>query len=173
MIVVYAGVQPDKDDGRRRLPATAVADLEARTRRLLARLRPSLVIGAAAAGADLIVADAAARLGLPLRLVLPHDRATFRAASVTPRGAEWEERYDRVLDVAEDVEEGVGEPGADATYRRHNQRMLERARELAPAGTEVWALVIRPPGGLSSSVSDDFAARAEQLGMLTLDLDPR
>jgi hypothetical protein len=170
VIIVYAGVQPDVDGGRRRLPPEAVADIETRVRRLLSRLRPSGVLGAAAAGADLLVADAATRLGLPLHLILPHDRDTFRGTSVTPHGPDWERRYDRVLDVAT-VEEGSASSG-DAAYRRHNQVMLDRAAALRGTDEQVWALVIRPPETAPTSVSDDFAERAAGRGFLTLDLNP-
>lgn len=171
MILVYGGVQPDTGDGRQRLPAEAVTDVENRVRRLLTRLRPSQVLGAAAAGADMIVADVAVRLGIPLRLVLPHDRDTFRRTSVTPFGGDWGFRYDRLLDVAT-VEEHAEPPDVDATYREHNRRMLERGLALATGDEQAWALVVRPPAGVPSSVSDDLAERAAQRGMLDLDLDP-
>lgn len=64
---------------------------------------PSYAIGALAAGADIIVAEAVLERGGHLHIVLPCLPETFRAASVTPFGAEWEGRFDAALDGADSV----------------------------------------------------------------------
>jgi hypothetical protein len=175
LIVVFAGVQADTEQTTSpRLPASSVADLDNRVRRLLARLKPSLVIGAAAGGADLIVTRAARLEDVPVRVVLPHDRATFRDTSVPPNGQVWLDRYDRLLDELppDAIEEHDDDPAGEGVYETHNRRLLDRAIELAVGTEQVWALVIRPGGAQQQSVTDDFAARAEERGFLLLDLDP-
>lgn len=175
MILVYGGVQVDTPGAARpRLPAEAVADVEERARRLLAHLRPRLVLGAAASGADLIVLQAAQLEQIPIRLVLPHDRDTFRRTSVESRGPDWGDRYDRLLTELDAalVEEHADDPDADGVYHAHNGRMLDRVAQLTEPGERVWCLVIRPTPTSSPSVSDDLATRADTRGYLTIDIDP-
>ncbi|MCV2395188.1 hypothetical protein OEB99_12795 [Actinotalea sp. M2MS4P-6] len=175
MILVYGGVQVDAaETSPARFPETAVADVAERCRRLLSRVRPRMVLGAAASGADLLIARAARLEKVPVRLVLPHDRATFRRTSVESRGAAWTDRYDRLLlDLADPaVEEHDDAEGTADVYRRHNRRMLDRAAALAEPDEQVWCLVVRPAASEPASVSDDLAAAAEERGVLTLDLDP-
>lgn len=175
LIIVFAGAQADTEQTTSpRLPASSVADVDNRVRRLLARLKPSLLIGAAAGGADLIVTRAARLEDIPVRIVLPHDRATFRDTSVSPNGQIWLDRYDRLLDELppDEIEEHDDDPAGEGVYEAHNRRLLDRAIELAIATEPVWALVIRPTGVQRRSVTNDFAARAEERGFLVLDLDP-
>jgi len=142
--------------------------------RLLAHLRPRLVVGAAAAGADLLVAEAAARENIPVHVALPHPRATFRVTSVQPGGASWLDRFDRLLDDpgAVHLDEGALNPSDVDAYRTHNGHLLDRASTLVEQDERVWCLVVRPAATTPSSVSDDLAERAQNRGLTTVDLDP-
>ena len=68
-------------------------------------LAPGFAYGALAAGADIMIAEAMLEAGASLHIVLPFDREQFRAISVEPYGAQWCERFDRLLGEAEAVDE--------------------------------------------------------------------
>src|SRR5215470_2933788 len=72
VIVVFGGVQVDRPGtDRPRFPESQVEDVSARVRVLLSVLRPRLLVGAAASGADLVVLTEALSLGLTPHVVLP------------------------------------------------------------------------------------------------------
>jgi len=175
MIVVFGGVQIDRPDAEvPRFPESQVADVSSRVRVLLSSLRPRLVLGAAASGADLVVLEQALAAGLRPQVVLPFPVDRFEETSVASRGAGWVDRYRRV--VAE-VEAGrgeveiLGETEDDEVYVRTNGRLLERAGQLLEPEEAVVVLVLRPAPSNGRSVTDDLAARAELAGLLVLDLD--
>lgn len=177
MIIVYAGSQVD-EPGRAipRLPADAGAELTLRLRGLIQSLRPSLVIGALASGADILFARAALAEGTPVRIVLPFGRDDFRRTSVESRGEPWTGHYDGIL-VNENVDviEGSQETDEAAeTFIAHNLTILDNASTIAEAtGQRVWVVTVRPrPAPGSSTVTDDLVNRAEDRGYLTLDLGP-
>jgi tetratricopeptide (TPR) repeat protein len=122
----------------------------------------------------LIVTEAAHLEDIPIRLILPHDRDTFRQTSVESYGVGWTDRYDRLLTEldASSVEAHADDPAADDVYQAHNGRMLDRAAQLSEPGEHVWCLVIRPTPTSAPSVSDDLATRADTRGCLTIDIDP-
>ncbi len=176
MIIVYAGAQAD-ETGRSepRLPPGAEGDLLTRVRGLLHSLKPRLLIGAAASGSDIIIAETARMEQIEVRLSLPFGVEDFRESSVLIRGERWGLRFDRLLDGIGPAGIGVGQdmPGTESVYLRHNAVLLEEATALAHADERIWVLLVRrPPDPASPSVTDDLAARAEAYGLLTLDLDP-
>ncbi|MCA0202086.1 MAG: adenylate cyclase [Proteobacteria bacterium] len=67
-----------------------MADISA----VLDHLRPCAVFGALAAGADIIVAEAALARGAELHVVLPMQEDAFLTLSVAPFGAAWIGRYE-------------------------------------------------------------------------------
>lgn len=175
MIVVFAGNRTDAP-GRasRRFPAANAAWVGQRLERLLAALRPDRVVGAAAAGSDLLVLEAAAKLGIPADVVLPFAPDLFRESSVVDRGPGWTGRYDRLMDhlPPERLHVGTGSPEEEGVYLRGNAAILDAAARLAP-GQTVIAVVVRPKRPeTDASVTDDFVARAEARGILVLELDP-
>src|SRR5258708_26840268 len=101
MIIVYGGCQAD-EPGRDtpRLPSDAAEDLFVRIRGLLNSLDPKTLVGALASGADIAFARAALAEGIPLRVLLPFDVATFRRTSVEPAGEPWISHYDRITSAA-------------------------------------------------------------------------
>jgi hypothetical protein len=170
VIVVFGGVQID---GPGRFPSrftqSAVAEVFDRTCAVLDKLRPRLVLGAAASGADLTVLRAAWRIGLARLVVLPFSVDRFRETSVASRGSRWVDTYDDTLASLRDGElEILDETEDDAVYQRTNTRLLERAGELSGSDEEIKLLVLRPAietRGDHPSVTDDLVDQATHRGM--------
>lgn len=72
-------------------------------RAAIAAIAPGFAYGALAAGADIIAAEAVLSLGAELHVVLPSEPEDFRISSVIPLGADWAQRFDRLLENAESV----------------------------------------------------------------------
>jgi hypothetical protein len=148
-----------------------------RVARLLATLRPSDVVSAAAAGADLIVLEEAIQRGINAHVVLTIGRDEFVKQSVMDAGPEWVTRFETVVHHVSTVDgcsmmENDDAPSHEWYLAAHVQ-LFGRAEALAAGGT-IAALTIRPPEGeVPPSVTDDFAARAERMGLLVLSVDPR
>jgi hypothetical protein len=70
----------------------------------LAHNNVGFAYGALAAGADILIAEALAQRGAELHVILPCDEVSFRSFSVSPFGADWEKRYDALMDAAETVD---------------------------------------------------------------------
>ncbi|MCJ2177184.1 TRAFs-binding domain-containing protein [Novosphingobium album (ex Hu et al. 2023)] len=66
-------------------------------------IRPGNVVGALAAGADIMVAEEALRLGAHLHVVLPCAPELFLQASVLPLESAWEARFAHLMDEAVSV----------------------------------------------------------------------
>lgn len=175
MILIYAGSQPDSEGrAHARFPQETEDEIMVRVRGLLHDLKPRLVFGALAAGADIIIAEAAREEGIPFRALLPFDADTFRKTSVSGSGDRWGQRYDRLI-----AEANVGflnEEVQDSAYVDHNAAMLDAATRIAEEeGERLWCLLIRPnpDSATPGSVTDDMASRAEGRGILTLDINPQ
>jgi hypothetical protein len=185
MIIVYGGCQAD-EPGRvtPRLPSDAADEVFGRIRGLLQSLAPTCVVGALASGADILFARAALEEGIPLKVLLPFDAETFRKSSVEPAGQPWIGDYDRIITTTGKykgtdkdrvtVADGRLEPADADVYHKHNSALLDHAAALArPGGERVWLLSVRPkPDPLSPTVTDDLMSRANERGMLALDVDP-
>lgn len=174
MIILYTGSQPDAEDrAEPRFPPAAEAETKRRIRGLFQDLEPRLVFGALAAGADIVIAEAAREEGIEFRALLPFDSDTFRETSVASSGQHWVKRYDRLLEEAN--VECLNAEISDSVYADHNGVMLDAVAQLADThGERVWCLLVRPTpnSAVAESVTDDMASRAEGRGLLTLDVDP-
>lgn len=178
MLLVHSGNRIDLPDRRVvRFPSSQVPVVRARVARLLATLQPSDVVSAAAAGADLIVLEEAISHGINAHVVLTIARDQFVKQSVNDAGPDWVARFEAVVDHVSTVEgcsmtESDDAPGEQWYLAAHDQ-LLARAEVLA-AGRAIAALTVRPPEGeVPPSVTDNFAARAERMGLLVLSVDPR
>jgi hypothetical protein len=176
--MVHAGNRIDLANRRRqRFPSTQVPAVRSRVSRLLEAMQPSDVVSVAAAGADLIVLEEAIRREINAHVVLPIALAQFVDQSVIDAGPEWGVRFDAVLHHVSThdgctVMQGGGDPNVNWYLAAHDQ-LLSRAEEIA-GGQTIVALTIRPPEGeVPPSVTDEFASRAERMGMLVLTIDPR
>ncbi len=173
MIVVFGGVQIDsRDTAPPRFRVRDVPDVERRTADALDALRPRLLVGAAASGADLVVLAAARSKGFDVRVVLPFDARTFKRTSVEDRGREWCVRYDRLIGSLKPDELEILDEVKDAgVYHRTNTRLLERAAQLRYApDEEIVALVLRPIVSHWASVTDDLVDKARQAGLRVMEV---
>lgn len=78
-----------------------------RVQTLMDEIRPGFVYGALAAGADIVVAELAVARGAALHVILPASVDAFRARSVVPYGGDWAVRFDRLLELAVEIEAPV------------------------------------------------------------------
>lgn len=175
MIVVFGGVQVDRPGtDLPRFPESQVEDVSARVRGLLSAVRPRLLVGAAASGADLVFLTEALTLGLVPHVVLPFPVEKFQETSVESRGLDWVRRYQRVMGQVQaggGVVEILGQVEDEDVYLRTNGRLLDRAAQLRNNDEEIIVVLLRPAPSDGRSVTNDLAARAEMAGLLILDLD--
>jgi hypothetical protein len=178
VLLVHAGNRLDLANRRTaRFPASQVPTVRARVSQLLDTLRPSNVVSAAASGADLIVLEEAIARGIAIHVVLPITRQEFVDKSVADAGPEWVRSFEAVLQHASigrgsSVLQGDGVASGQWYLAAHDE-LLGRAMALAD-GQPVVALTIRPPEGEHPpSGTDEFASRAERMGLLVLSIDPR
>ncbi|MFE0513144.1 hypothetical protein [Streptomyces sp. NPDC058964] len=164
MILIYAG--------RRQL-----ADAEGvrkRVAELLESFRPRLLVGSAAAGADLLVLGLARAKGIAAHLVLLGGVAEFEEASVSDLGGEWAQRYREILadtGVSVEVVEAQG-PDRRAAHLMVNSAIVEAARRTAAEDEEIVALAVLEESGNSGSVTADLISRAERYGWPTVRTPP-
>lgn len=179
MWLVHAGNRIDSDDrAHPRFPAGAVPIVEERLHRFLGEVRPTGIVSAAAAGADLLVLDVARDLGLRTEVVLPLPEGQFVERSVADQGEEWVRRFRRVRDHSTVHQADLS---ADPEwYLAGNQLVIDEALRLVAAhnATSDWeaeegllALAVRPADD-AGSVTADFVHRARQRGLTTIDIDP-
>lgn len=89
--------------GVMQLPSDEAA-LRAKVDAWLTQNNIGFAFGALAAGADILIAEALLERGAELHVILPCDEANFRAFSVSPFGADWEQRYNALMEAAETVD---------------------------------------------------------------------
>ena len=68
-------------------------------------LRPGFGFGALAAGADIMAAELLLERGAELHIALPSSLESFRHDSVSRYGADWEGRFDAVIEAADSIDE--------------------------------------------------------------------
>ena len=177
MLLVHAGNRLDLASRRTaRFPSSQVPTVRTRVGQVLDALRPSDVVSAAASGADLIVLEEAITRGIAIHVVLPITREEFIDKSVADAGTEWVNSFEAVLQHASSgrgsILQGDGVASGQWYLAAHDE-LLDRAVVLAD-GRPIVALTIRPPEGeIPPSGTDEFASRAERLGLLVLCIDPR
>jgi hypothetical protein len=176
VLVVHAGNRIDGPDrAAPRFPPEREYAIADRLGELLDVLAPEGVVTAAAAGADLLLIEAAAKRGLPVHLVLPCPWQRFRALSVEDQGTRWVDAFERAIDrVSHDASSSLVEldlePDGEG-LRAGNQALIDRARQLARTG--VLVVAVHPRGGEDPpSVTDDFVGRAEREGLFVIEIDP-
>lgn len=177
MLVVHAGNRIDGPDrAHPRFPPQRELGVGDRLGELLDVLAPEGIVTSAAAGADLLLIEAAMKRHVVIHLLLPFPRDRFRAVSVEDQGPRWVAAFDDALewvarDEASSLVELDLEPDA-AGLRAANQALLERAAELSRTG--VLAVAVRPPDReVTPSVTDDFVRSAGEAGLFIIEIDPR
>ncbi|MGV1047768.1 MAG: hypothetical protein ACOYD4_04480 [Solirubrobacterales bacterium] len=167
MVLAFAGRRPGPD-----FPAGAVAAVRERIEARLDELRPRVVVGSAAAGADLLVAEAALRAGAAAELLLAGERERFRAESVADRGEEWGAAFDALLD--RDgvlVRELPRRDGGEESYRAVTAAIVRRAEELAVDEEPVALLAVLPARPGASHTTEIVTAAASR-GWRVVRVDP-
>ena len=124
-------------------------------------------ISSGACGGDLLFAEAVLDLGLPLRIYLPFDEATFIDKSVAFADRDWIARYRAVIAKAQRfiATDDLGPlPQGEDPYERTNLWMLDEAKRISsdslsficlwngeggdgPGGTKHMMSVVRERGG--------------------------
>jgi hypothetical protein len=184
-VVAVAGRRIDADHAHPpRFPYANVEAVRAALSRTLEEATASILVASAACGSDLLALDAASKLGIRFRIVLPFAPEVFRQTSVIDRTqpAYWGGLYDRLL--AEARERGdliiLGYNRNDSgAYAAANQAIIAKAflvAEKAMPPTRLLAIIVwegRSRG--NDDATDDFRRMAQERGFLikeisTLDL---
>jgi hypothetical protein len=160
-VFALAGRRIDAPDApERRFPPSAETLVAAALRDQFRALNATVLVCAAACGADLIAIETATATGLRVRIVLPTDSATFRAKSVVDRGSSWGERFDRaiVAAVANDDLIVLGHERVDGPAIAHtNEAILDEAHRIAErTGQDLVAIAVW--NGTSNRPNDASAA---------------
>ncbi|MGE5754714.1 MAG: hypothetical protein ACM35G_03205 [Planctomycetaceae bacterium] len=180
MIIALVGRRASRPGARpQRFPESRIDAVCGRLETLFREVGATALVGSGACGADLLAMDAAGALGLERRMVLPFDRARFRACSVADADyqRDWGALFDCIADEVESrggliVLGGDGESDDD-TYAAANRAILDEAQRLArgaPAGTGrdprsgvlavlVWDGQSRGEGDLTENFAREATAR--------------
>jgi hypothetical protein len=186
VVVALAGRRVDAPDAERpRFPLANVEAVEERLSALLADLNTSVIVCSAACGADLLALEAARRLGIRRRIVLPFEASRFRATSVVDRPGEWGSLFDSLYEEARSSNDLVimhHEGDDEDAYAAATDRILTEAWALAkedtnqedtgssndrPTAVVVWEGASRGQGDMTGK----FAALATEQGMRVVEVD--
>lgn len=163
MILVHAGNRIDeKGRPHPRFPSERIYAVSERLSETLGLSRPRIVVSAAAAGADLLMLEAAQAHGISTLVALPLPVDEFRTQSVADQGDEWVVRYDQVLAYTDRLVT-TDLSGHDDWYLVGNGFILDAAADVAELGEPIAAVVVTPTDD-TTSVSHDFATKAETRG---------
>ena len=161
MIVAIAGRRVDADGATpARFPPVNAARVGAEIEATLRQRGALAVVCSAACGADLLAADAAGKLGIRARIILPFAAARFRDTSVVDRGGDWGPLFDRVVGRARAAGDLVlmAEPEDHAGYQAANREILNQAQKLANEGSDRRLLAMAVWDGQSRGEDDLTAA---------------
>ncbi|MEK7265451.1 MAG: Crp/Fnr family transcriptional regulator [Pseudomonadota bacterium] len=109
----------------------ALEALKTRAADFFSRNQCIAAIGALAAGADIIIAEAALEAGTPLHVHLPLPPTEFLAASVAPSGGDWRERFIACLERAKTIEWVRRTTPSRSAYRLGARIAMGRAMRMA------------------------------------------
>lgn len=173
-IVALAGRLVDNASSRTaRFPVENVTKVKARLRALFERLEIHALVSSAAAGADLLAIEVAARAGVPRRVVLGAKPIDFAAASVAVRPGPWPELFRRWVATPSDglTVDVLASTAAD-DYLAVNEAILSRALEKAGAAKvcPIAVLVWEGRSRGSDDTTADFRDRAKSLGFEVLEV---
>lgn len=137
MIVALAGRRIDKEAAETpRFPLKNIQAVREKLEALFREKEAAAVVCSAACGADLLALEAAGKLGLRRRMILPSEPEKFRAGSVTDRPGDWGEMFDRIhreLLESGDVVVMQSDAKNDELYLEANRKILDEAAALAAA----------------------------------------
>ena len=161
-VLVYTGHMIDAP--ARALPrfaASMESEVSRQIREVVKRANPVAVYGSAACGADILCLESALDIGAELHIVLPFSVEAFRNTSVDlGNGGCWGDRFDRLLDKANEVLV-ISEhpPDGDASAYEYTNLMITglgrlRAQMLETGlqGVAVWDGIANGDAGGTASV---------------------
>ncbi len=145
----------------------ALSRLKERFNEFLRQNRFVAAIGALAAGADIIFAEAALDAGIPLHAHLPLPPTEFLAASVAPAGADWKERYISCVERAQTIDWMRRAHPSIGAYRLGARIAMGRAmRQATELATEPFGYFALQSGRTArNSVSIENAEIWKSLGL--------
>ncbi len=171
MVIALAGRRVDAPDAAEpRLPEANVERVRRRIYDFLKANSASVLVCAAACGADILGLEAADELGVRRHIVLPCARAVFRRTSVADRPGDWGERYDRIIsevDQLGDLLELNHCTEDERAYTVTNREVLEEAVRIAGENRDKVSAVLVWDGNVKKSrdYTQLFAADARRLGL--------
>lgn len=145
----------------------ALTRLQSNFEDLLSRFDFVAAIGALAAGADIIIAEALIAAGVALHVHLPLPPTEFLAASVEPFGGDWRERYIACIEGAQTVDWMRRAPPGRSTYRLGARAAMGRTIRLAEdlATTPFGYFALQKGRTATNSISHENAAIWKELGL--------
>lgn len=178
MVIAFAGRRVDAPNAKEaRFPRVNVGLVRDRVRDALATLGATVIVSAAACGADLIALEVAAERSIRRVVVLPWDRDRFRAGSVVDRGIEWGSIYDAVIDdvaARGDLTDLGYTTGAAEAYDKTNDAILDAAERMAAAsssqGRAVALVAWNRQPRVDGDVTAAFLASARRRGMKVVEI---
>jgi hypothetical protein len=180
MILVYAGRRVDAGDrtSAERFPLASVSRVQRDVERVLRQLRPAAVVGSAACGSDLLVLEAAGRLRVRRRVIVPFEQSTFRATSVTDRPGNWGQRFDTVISAviaSGDLVELALDPKESGAYQKVNAQIFREAEGLAAGDEDAFAALVLWNGVTrgTGDMTEAFLNEARRRGWPITEIDTR
>jgi hypothetical protein len=172
MIVALAGRRVDSQDQQhpRFSSAPEVVDLVRRRifDKLLA-LEATTLVSSAACGADLLALEAAGKLGLRRRVILPFDRGIFRKTSVIDRPGNWGPLYDGILNEVQALGDLKIAPTSskDEAYVETNHHIIEESLALAKTLQQIGAAICVWDGKSrgEGDLTEEFGHYAQMKGL--------
>ena len=126
-----------------------------------------------ACGADLLALDAARRLGIRTRVVLPFGRERFRRTSVIDRPGDWGALFDEIVAAAEkngDLVELAADGDDDQAYLLATDRIVSEARALAGNGRALAVVVWEGAPRGAGDITEAFRRKTRAAGMDELEI---
>jgi hypothetical protein len=174
-IIAFAGRRIDPPGAAYcRFPPQMIPHVMHRLLSCFSKLRPSRLVCAAAAGADLLALSVAEELSIPCTLILPTSEETFREKSVADRPGQWLVVYDSAVRRAKklDTFHTLQLPAGIVSYLRGNESILDGA--FACAGNASSVIAVAAWDGQVREDGDDitaaFLASARSRGFDTQEL---
>lgn len=174
-IIAFAGRRVDPPGtAYRRFPPQMISHVKQQLFSCFSKLRPSRLVCAAAAGADLLALSVADELRIPYTLILPTSERTFREKSVADRPGEWPVVYDAAVRRAKrlDTFHTLQLPAGIVSYLRGNESILDGA--FACAGNASSVIAVAAWDGQARDDDVDitaaFLASARSRGFATQEL---
>jgi hypothetical protein len=168
-VAALAGRRVDAEEATsERFPASNIPRVRSEIERVLIRDRIGLLVCAAASGADLLALEAAQRLNIRCRVVLPFDAKRFRSTSVVDRSEAWGNLYDSIIakvEAAGDLVVIDRHQSDDDAYEHATSVILEQAKAAAAPNQAVAIVVWDGKSRGRNDYADQFRRLAQAEGM--------